>query len=80
MYNDADEMGKVFNATFERAVVGTDIPGAPAPVAASSTVYEALTPVDDDDRPPLPKLKSGRKQVLSDDEYLTPSEGGGEEE
>lgn len=75
VYNDADEMEKVFNATFERTIVGTDMPGAPPAAGAASAAYDgALTPMDDDERPPLSKGKSGRKQVLSDDEYLTPSD------
>ncbi|GJE94222.1 Chromatin structure-remodeling complex subunit snf21 [Phanerochaete sordida] len=72
VYNDADEMEKIFNATFDRVIVGSGLPGAPA--AAGAPPYEAaLTPMDEDERPP-PKAKNGRKQVLSDDEYLTPSD------
>lgn len=76
VYKDAEEMEKVFDATFDRVVAGTDIPGAPPAAAApAGPAYEAaLTPMDDDERPPLVKSKSGRKQVLSDDEYLTPSD------
>ncbi|EKM60438.1 uncharacterized protein PHACADRAFT_179732 [Phanerochaete carnosa HHB-10118-sp] len=72
VYNDADEMEKIFNATFDRTIVGSGLPGAPA--GAGSGAYDsAPTPMDDDERP-LPKSKNGRKQVLSDDEYLTPSD------
>ena len=75
VYNDADEMEKVFNATFDRAIAGSGLPGAPAAPGTASGAYDsALTPMDEDERPPLSKSKNGRKQVLSDDEYLTPSD------
>ncbi|KAF9808693.1 hypothetical protein IEO21_07780 [Rhodonia placenta] len=72
VYVDADEMEKVFNAAFERLIVGSDLPGAPPAAASlSSAVYDAaLTPMDEDERP-APKGKSSRKQIISDDEYLT---------
>lgn len=73
VYVDADEMEQIFNATFERVIVGTDMPGAPPAPGAASGAYDALTPMDDDERLPS-KSKNGRKQVLSDDEYLTPSD------
>lgn len=72
VYQDADEMEKVFDATFDRVIVGSGLPGAPEPLGASaSAAYEgALTPMEDDDRP-MSKGKNGRKLVISDDEYLT---------
>lgn len=71
VYVDAEEMEKVFNAQYERLVVGSGLPGAPAALNGSSSAYDsALTPMDEDERLPL-KGKSTRKQVLSDDEYLT---------
>ena len=94
VYIDAIEMERVFNNVFQRAVIGSGLPGAdavvPAPSppgvapgapeaagagvgAAAGGMDEALTPMDEDERPVLPKLKSGRKQIVSDDEYLTPS-------
>lgn len=73
VYVDADEMEKVFNATFERAIVGSDLPGAPPGASASSSNDVVMTPAEDH-RPPLPKGKHSRKQVISDDEYLTPSD------
>lgn len=75
VYTDADEMEKVFDDNFERVVAGTDIPGAPPKsVASGSVAYDgALTPMDEDERP-MVKGKNGRKQILSDDEYLTPSD------
>lgn len=75
VYNDADEMEKLFDSVFERVVAGTDLPGAPPKsIGSGSAAYDsALTPMDDDERP-APKGKNGRKQVLSDDEYLTPSD------
>ncbi len=74
VYNDADEMEKVFDTSFNRTIVGTDLPGAPPAFEGSSGAYDtALTPMDDDDHP-MPKGKNGRKQIISDDEYLTPSD------
>ncbi|KAF5361681.1 hypothetical protein D9758_007383 [Tetrapyrgos nigripes] len=80
VYNDAEEMEKVFNAAYDRHINGSGLPGASASSGSGSTAGsydEALTPMDEDERPP-PPLKSrgsGRKQqVLSEDEYLTPSD------
>ncbi|KAJ3514926.1 hypothetical protein NLJ89_g2080 [Agrocybe chaxingu] len=60
-------------------IVGTDLPGAPPPAgtnSASGSYASALTPMEDDERPPAPTRgrSAGRKQVLSDEEYLTPSD------
>jgi len=79
VYVDAEEMEKVFNAAWDRAIVGSDLPGAPptpGTVSATGSYASALTPMDDDDRPPLPTRgrSAGRKQVISDEEYLTPSD------
>ncbi|KAJ2914877.1 hypothetical protein MD484_g5545, partial [Candolleomyces efflorescens] len=78
VYIDAEEMEKVFNTAFERHIAGTEMPGAPGPAAASTASYDsALTPMDEDERPPPVRSRSaGRKptQILSDDEYLTPSD------
>lgn len=80
MYIDAEEMEKVFNAAFDRVTVGSGLPGAaPAPgdpVAHSGMYDSALTPMDEDERPPPVRSRSaGRKQqVISDEEYLTPSD------
>ncbi|KZT08941.1 uncharacterized protein LAESUDRAFT_675453 [Laetiporus sulphureus 93-53] len=70
VYVDAEEMEKVFDAQYERLIVGSDLPGAPPAPISSSGIYDPLTPVDDDERVPT-KSKGGRKQILSDDEYLT---------
>ena len=73
VYIDADEMEKAFNAAFERAIAGSSLPGAPAgsgSSAAGAAYDSALTPMDEDERLP-PKSKNGRKQIISDDEYLT---------
>lgn len=81
---DADEMEKVFNATWDRVIAGTDLPGAP-PAAGTgpvtSSYASALTPMDDDERPPpLTRGRSGsRKQVLSDEEYLMSGDDSDEE-
>jgi ATP-dependent helicase STH1/SNF2 len=81
VYIDAEEMEKVFDAAFERVTVGSGLPGAtPASgesgSAAGTSSYEsALTPVDDDERlVPSRSRSAGRKQVISDEEYLTPSD------
>jgi ATP-dependent helicase STH1/SNF2 len=74
VYVDADEMEKVFDATFERVTTGSGLPGASG--AMSSSYESALTPMDDDE-PPVPPSRSrsaGRKQVISEDEYLTQSD------
>lgn len=75
VYQDADEMEKVFDAAFSRFIVGSGLPGAPdAPGASSSAPYEAaLTPLEDDERP-ISKGKNGRRPVVSDEDYLTPSD------
>ena len=79
VYIDAEEMEKVFDATFERMTAGSGLPGAASTGGGSGSVsgsYEsALTPMDDDERPPPTRSRSaGRKQVISEDEYLTPSD------
>lgn len=79
VYIDAVEMEKVLDATFKRLTVGSGLPGA-APgglggLGAASTGYDsALTPMDEDDRPPPPSRGRSRRQVISDEEYLTPSD------
>ena len=78
VYIDAEEMEKIFDATFDRVTVGSGLPGA-APAGggsgSSASHDSALTPMDDDERPPPTRSRSaGRKQVISDDEYLTPSD------
>ncbi|THH30382.1 hypothetical protein EUX98_g3797 [Antrodiella citrinella] len=72
VYVDAEEMEKVFDSVFERIISGSSLPGAPA---ASNAGSSAMTPVFEDERLPI-KGKNGRnlKQVISDDEYLTPSD------
>jgi len=87
VYIDAVEMEKVFDATYARVTVGSGLPGAePAPAlpltlagASSADIMvggmdEALTPMDDDDSRPPPKTKNGRKQIVSDDEFMSPSD------
>ncbi|KAF8640822.1 hypothetical protein AX17_000471 [Amanita inopinata Kibby_2008] len=76
VYIDAEEMEKVFNAAWDRVIVGSGLPGAPAtPNNNPGAFEEALTPMDDDERlPPMRGRTMGRKQVLSDEEYLTPSD------
>ncbi|CCL99639.1 uncharacterized protein FIBRA_01659 [Fibroporia radiculosa] len=70
VYVDAEEMEKVFNAAYDRLIAGSSLPGAPPALPAPSGTYDsALTPVEDERIPA--KVKGGRKQILSDDEYLT---------
>lgn len=77
VYVDAEEMEKVFDAAFDRYVAGSGLPGAPPGSGSTSSTYDsALTPMDEDERPPPParSRSAGRKQVISDEEYLTPSD------
>ena len=87
VYIDADEMEKVFNGAWDKVITGTDLPGAPQHFAstgvlsggggsATGSYASALTPMDEDERlpPPTRGRSAGRKQVLSDEEYLTPSD------
>ncbi|KAG1825464.1 SNF2 family N-terminal domain-containing protein [Suillus subaureus] len=78
VYIDAEEMEKVFHDTLERVTAGTGLPGASPALSgpSSSAAYDsALTPMDEDERPQRGRARSaGRKQVISDDEYLTPSD------
>ena len=76
VYVDAEEMEKAFDAAFVKNVVGSGLPGAPSASAGSGSTggYDsALTPMEDDERP-APRGKSARRQVISDDEYMTQSE------
>ena len=76
VYIDAVEMEKVFDAAYTRHVASSGLPGADMSAAGGGGLDEALTPMDEDreeGRPPT-KTKSGRKQIVSDDEYLTPSD------
>lgn len=81
VYIDAEEMEKVFDAAFDRVMTGSGLPGAPmggsGGAGGSTASYEsALTPMDEDERPPPPSRgrSAGRKQVISDEEYLTSEE------
>ena len=77
VYVDAEEMEKAFDAAFAKNIVGSGLPGAPSGSAGGGSTggYDsALTPMDDDDSRPAPRSKSARKQVISDDEYMTPSD------
>lgn len=79
VYVDAEEMEKAFDNAFNKVIVGSGLPGAPSSsggAGGSSGGYDsALTPMDEDDRPVVPvRSKSARKQVISDDEYMSPSD------
>lgn len=75
VYVDAEEMEKVFRATLERGTAGSGLPGAsafPSAASASGSYDSALTPMDEDERPQRGRPRNiSRKQVMSDDEYLT---------
>ncbi|KAF7306400.1 hypothetical protein MIND_00431200 [Mycena indigotica] len=80
VYVDAVEMEKVLDSTFKRLTVGSGLPGA-APglggnvVGPAAGMYEsALTPMEEDERPLPPSRGRSRRQVISDEEYLTPSD------
>ncbi|KAF7310438.1 hypothetical protein HMN09_00585900 [Mycena chlorophos] len=86
VYVDAVEMEKVLDSTFKRLTVGSGLPGAAGGAGSSTSgggvsapaaagMYEsALTPMDEDERPLPPSRGRSRRQVISDEEYLTPSD------
>jgi len=78
VYIDAEEMEKVFYSTLEKTTAGSGLPGASPALGgpSSSAMYDsALTPMDEDERPQRGRARSaGRRQIISDDEYLTPSD------
>ena len=76
VYNDAVEMQKVFEAAWNKHIAGSGLPGAePSNGVASAMDYDsALTPMEEDERPAPPPRNRSKKQVLSDEEYLTPSD------
>ena len=73
VYNDAEEMERVFEAAVDRYVIATGLLNALNSVTGSSGSggYDsALTPLDDDEPISRPRSKSGnRKAVISDDDY-----------
>ncbi|KAI6028981.1 SNF2 family N-terminal domain-containing protein, partial [Pisolithus marmoratus] len=80
VYVDAEEMEKVFFAVLEKVTAGSGLPGAsPSPSApsASGSYESALTPMEEDERPQQQRGRprgSSRRQIMSEDEYLTPSD------
>jgi len=73
VYNDAEDMELVFDATYNRIMTGSGLPEAPGGLPGMSD--SALTPMEEDIPPPPSTSKQkGRKQIISDDEYLTQSE------
>lgn len=87
VYNDAEEMEKVFNATAHRVFTNSGLPGTgnvpmsmhqhqhqSSSLAGAMDYEAALTPMDDDERPaPPPRNRSGgtRKAIISDEEYMS---------
>ena len=79
VYVDAEEMEKALDAAFAKHIVGSGLLGAPSSssggTGGSSGGYDsALTPMDEDDRRAPTRSNSARKQVISDDEYMTQSD------
>lgn len=78
VYNDAEEMERVFEAAVDRYVVSSGLLNALNSAAGSSGSggYEsALTPMDDDEPVSRPRSKSAnRKAVISDDDYSSDEE------
>jgi ATP-dependent helicase STH1/SNF2 len=69
VYVDADEMERVFVNRYNEVIVGSGLPGAPAGYGAPS--------VDDERDVGYSQRGRGvpnRRQIMSDDEYLTPSD------
>lgn len=74
MYVDAEEMEKVFNSAWNRHIVSSGLPGA-APAPGQQALMPMGLGMLDDERPVAPRSRgSARRQVVSDDEFLTPSE------
>ncbi|KAI6022553.1 SNF2 family N-terminal domain-containing protein, partial [Pisolithus marmoratus] len=68
VYVDAEEMEKVFFTILEKVTAGSGLPGASP---------SALTPMEEDERPQQQRGRprgSSRRQIMSEDEYLTPSD------
>jgi ATP-dependent helicase STH1/SNF2 len=73
VFVDAVAMERVFDATYNRVITGSGLPEAPGGLPGMSD--SALTPMEEDIPPPPSTSKQkGRKQIISDDEYLTQSE------
>ncbi|KAG1908745.1 uncharacterized protein F5891DRAFT_1180289 [Suillus fuscotomentosus] len=77
MFNNARTYNQeVFHSTLESVTAETGLPGASPALGgpSSSAAYDdsALRSMDEDERPRRGRARSaGRKQVISDDEYLT---------
>ncbi|KAH8822409.1 SNF2-family ATP dependent chromatin remodeling factor snf21 [Flagelloscypha sp. PMI_526] len=89
VYVDAEEMEKALNEAWQRHIVGSGLPGAGGNSSSlsssgmygggygggsSSLGYGGGGMDDDDVVIPLSRSGKGRRQVVSDDEYLTPSD------
>jgi ATP-dependent helicase STH1/SNF2 len=78
VYQDANEMQKVFEEVFLRETAGTDMPGA-EPLNSANPIHPGntspLSAADDDEPAPrLPGHKSLRRASVSDEEYLSGSD------
>ena len=79
VYVDAEEMEKVFEEVFTRETRGSGLPGAEDAIGSGVSSHSSPMEEDRDNKPTPPTRGRGggrgsAKQVLSDDEYLTPSE------
>jgi ATP-dependent helicase STH1/SNF2 len=70
VYVDAEQMERVFDSTYERVMAGSGLPGAPS--GGGGSALAAL----DSPGPSAPRSRGAvnRRQVVSDEEYLTPSD------
>ena len=73
VYTDAEEMERVFDATYNSVMTGSGLPDAPGDFPR--LLDSALTPMKEGISPPPSTAKQKRrKMIISDDEYLTQSE------
>lgn len=74
VYADAEEMEKVFDSAWDRYIMSSGLPGAlPAPIQL--VAVPSGFGIWDDERPGNPRSSwSAKRQVVSDNELLTPIE------
>ncbi|CAE6467441.1 unnamed protein product [Rhizoctonia solani] len=77
VYQDANEMQKVFEEVFLRETAGTDMPGA-EPLNSANPINPGntspLSAADDDEPAPRPPGQKSRRASVSDEEYLSGSD------
>jgi len=73
VYNDAEEMERVFDTTYNRVMTNSGLPDAPDGLPGVSD--SALTPMEEDIPPPPSTSKQmGRKWIILSDDEFTQSE------